>query len=169
MTNTFDDRECNDVDAFHARFGQLRNFRPTHLTRRKLAERYNFMLEELLEGAAGAGLCLCKDRDGDPVFLADGGLDQVMEMQADALVDLVYVAKGTAAMMGLPWRALWDDVQRANMSKVKGETHRKMGCGADIAKPPGRLPPETGAILRAAGYVRTDFPSRRRCLSRSRS
>ena len=41
---------------------------------------------------------------------------------ADALVDIVYVAIGTAVMMGLPWNELWRDVQRANMAKVPGAT-----------------------------------------------
>ena len=39
----------------------------------------------------------------------------------DALIDLTYVAMGTAYMMGLPWQDLWDEVQRANMSKVRAK------------------------------------------------
>lgn len=68
---------------------------------------------------------------------------------ADALIDLVVVAMGTAAMMGLPWRELWDDVQRANMSKVPGRTRR--GVGFDLIKPAGWEGPKTEEILRRRG------------------
>jgi predicted HAD superfamily Cof-like phosphohydrolase len=72
--------------------------------------------------------------------------------QADALVDLVYVAKGTALMLGLPWEELWTVVQRANMAKTRGTTKR--GVKADCAKPPGWAPPDLDGALRAAGYER---------------
>lgn len=154
------EKECEDVQAFHRKFDQLDPGRPVNLTKRKLAERFNFMLEELLEGAGAAGLALnIPIREPDELkFVADDA-EQEIELQADALVDLVYVAKGTAVMMGLPWQELWDDVQDKNMQKVRGPTHRKMGFGADICKPPGWKPPETGAILRAAGYRRAEFIS----------
>jgi predicted HAD superfamily Cof-like phosphohydrolase len=147
--------EIEDVRAFHQKFGQLDPGRITHLTKRKLAERINFMLEELTEFAHGCGLLLYSE-SVDP----DGPYeDQDMAEQADALIDLVYVLKGTAAMMGLgpAWPDLWDDVQRANMAKVKGPTHRNMGFGSDIAKPPGWEPPQTEAILLRHGYDRTAF------------
>jgi predicted HAD superfamily Cof-like phosphohydrolase len=152
-----EDRELLDVRAFHKKFKQIDSSIPTHLTKRKLAGRYNFMLEELLEGADAAGLVLRLDDDGIFKFIDVPGVDQDMAPQADALVDLVYVAKGTAAMMGLPWKALWDDVQRANMAKELGETHRKMGFGADVRKPAGWVPPMTESILREAGYSRGSF------------
>lgn len=154
-------RELEDVRAFHRRFGQLDSARPTHLTRRKLAERANFMLEELREFADGAGLAplFTLDDEGYRFVVNRVKADQDLALQADALVDLVYVALGTAAMMGLPWQALWDDVQRANMAKEKGPTHRNMGFGSDICKPPGWEPPRTEEILSAAGYERVDFCS----------
>jgi predicted HAD superfamily Cof-like phosphohydrolase len=145
-------KDYDDVRAFHCRFGQLDPGRPVHLTRRKLRERANFMLEELDEFATGAGL----ERVDDGYIFSDWR-DQDLAGQADALVDLVYVALGTAAMLGLPWDALWADVQRANMAKVKGPTHRAMGYGADIAKPEGWVGPRTVEILTAAGYSRALF------------
>src|SRR5436305_838269 len=36
----------------------------------------------------------------------------------DALIDLVYVALGTAQLLGYPWQDGWDVVQRANLRKV---------------------------------------------------
>jgi predicted HAD superfamily Cof-like phosphohydrolase len=147
-----EDRELLDVKAFHKKFKQIDSSVPTHLTQRKLCERYNFILEELFEGADAAGLLFIGSH-----FVVDKSADQDMALQADALIDLVYVAKGTAAMMGLPWKALWDDVQRANMAKELGETHRKMGFGADVCKPAGWVPPMTESILREAGYSRGNF------------
>lgn len=150
------DRELEDVREFHQRFDQLDPTAISHLTRRKLAERANFMLEELREFAESAGLTF---QGGKFTFLASDADDQSMAGMADALIDLVYVAKGTAAMMGLgaAWVELWDDVQRANMAKVKGPTHRAMGYGADIAKPEGWRPPQTDAILIRNGYRRESF------------
>ena len=64
---------------------------------------------------------------------------------ADALVDLVVFAKGTAVLMGLPWAALFDDVMRANMAKVRGVGHR--GHAVDLVKPLGWQGPKTHEIL----------------------
>jgi predicted HAD superfamily Cof-like phosphohydrolase len=132
------DKEYEDVREFHRKFDQL-DPGPTitHLTYRKLRERINCMLEELDEFDVG----MSENQD--------------MLKMADALIDLVYFAKGTAAMMGLPWADLWDDVQRANMAKVPGTTHR--GNLVDVAKPPGWVGPHTEEILKLHGYNRAVF------------
>lgn len=121
----------DDVRRFQLKFDMLVHHKPTHLTPRKLHERATFMEEELNE------------------FSEAIRNDDLAEM-ADALVDLVYVALGTAASMGLPWQVLWDDVQRANMSKVRGVGKR--GHLVDCVKPEGWKPPQTLAILEAHGY-----------------
>lgn len=153
-----------DVQDFHAKFNQLAPDGPTHLTKRKLAERANFMLEELREFASAAGLQLCSLCDGEEFeFLNITNDDQDLPLQADALVDLVYVALGTAAMMGLPWQELWDDVQRANMAKeMRIVTHRvgSQHPKAMIGKPDGWVGPRTAEILDEAGYIREDFVGR---------
>lgn len=71
--------------------------------------------------------------------------------QADALVDIVYVALDAAIRLGLPWQELWDDVQRVNMTKVRGITHR--GHALDVKKPDGWEGPKTAEILALAGYT----------------
>lgn len=63
---------------------------------------------------------------------------------ADALVDLVYFAKGTAIELHLPWEELWADVHRANMAKVVGTTKRG---GPDVTKPDGWMGPKTLEII----------------------
>lgn len=122
------DKGFADVRAFQEKFGQLSYYEPGFLSRRKLEERARFLQEELNE-------------------LLDA---PTLDLQADALVDLVYVAFGTAVMMGLPWEELWDDVQRANMAKVRGMTHR--GNLVDVAKPPGWVPPQGARILAEFSY-----------------
>lgn len=130
--------ESFDVLNFMLRFGQLprrldgAEFQtPHHITERKLKERYDFMLEELNE-------------------FRDAVLVQNMAEMADALVDLVYVAKGTANLMNLPWDELWNDVHRANMSKERGVGKR--GNLVDCVKPPGWVGPRPEFILGEAGY-----------------
>lgn len=141
-----------DVRAFHRKFGLLNPNVPVHLTRKKLAERANFMLEELKEFADAAGLTFDPDCAEFVPRILDR--DQNLPLQADALVDLVYVALGTAVQMDLPWRELWDDVQRANMQKVRGESDRAY---IDVIKPSGWVPPKTDDILARAGYDRAGW------------
>lgn len=126
------DKELEDVRAFHNKFGILDSGRvPTMLSRRKLQERIECMQEELDE-------------------LKKAVSEQNFPEQADALIDLVYFAKGTAVMMGLPWDDLWNDVQRANMSKVRGVGKR--GHAVDMIKPHGWKKPDGESILNGAGF-----------------
>lgn len=121
----------NDVIEMHKKFGFSVESKPTLLTRKTLNERLVCMQEELDE-------------------FADGIDCQSIDHQADALVDLVYFALGTAAMMGIPWYELWDDVHRANMAKERGITKR--GHAEDLVKPEGWEGPKTRKILIGAGY-----------------
>ena len=59
------------------------------------------------------------------------------EGQLDALVDLVYVAMGTAAMQGYNFAEAWRRVHAANMSKVraKSKDHSKRNSEYDVVKP----------------------------------
>lgn len=123
---------AEDVRDFQEKFGQLLSTDPRHLTQRKLMERWEFLNEELEE------FRLAVDT-------------QDLAGQADALVDLVYVALGTANMLGLPWQDLWEDVHRANMAKERGVGKR--GHLVDCIKPPGWKGPRTEDILREHGYV----------------
>lgn len=139
-------KEFNDVRTFHKKFELLCFDEPGHLSAGKLRERIEFMQEELDEFIEGAGFGY--NLAGDIEFSNPGPQD--LAKQADALVDLVYVALGTAVQLGLPWDHLWDDVQRANMSKVRGMTKR--GHKVDVTKPPGWTGPQTELILTANGY-----------------
>jgi hypothetical protein len=80
----------------------------------------------------------------------DGVREGDLAKCADALVDLVYVALGTAHLQGLPWDELFDEVQRANMTKERcgidhlyrsclqtGEGHKGKHCGVVMEWPEG--------------------------------
>jgi NTP pyrophosphatase (non-canonical NTP hydrolase) len=123
--------EMQDVRELRAKFDMPISQTPTHLPTEILVERIECMQEELNEFSQGV----------DKQDLAE---------MADALIDLVYFAKGTAAMLGLPWEDLWEDVHRANMGKVRGVTKR--GHAVDITKPKDWVPPQTETILYEHGY-----------------
>lgn len=69
---------------------------------------------------------------------------------ADALADLVYVAIGTAHMMGIDFEQVFKAVHAANMQKLRGITKR--GMVYDAIKPEGWVGPESKieAILKGA-------------------
>ncbi len=67
---------------------------------------------------------------------------------ADALVDLVYFALGRLTEMGVPAQIVFDEVQRANMTKQRGtQTKRPGSQGYDAIKPNGWLPPDHSFLL----------------------
>lgn len=121
-----------DVKAFHVKFGLPHSQLPQLLEPDIYRFRTDFMAEELRE------------------------FDEAMEVAdlphaADALIDLVYVAMGTAVMMGIPWQLLWDAVQAANMNKVRAsnaEDERSVRKHTlDVVKPPGWQPPNIQYLL----------------------
>ena len=125
----------DDVKVFHFAMGLPLPGSPQLLDRETRKFREKFMHEELDEFH---GACANYDLAG----------------AADALVDLVYVAMGTAAMMGLPWQELWDEVQRANMAKQRAlpdGSDSKRGSSLDVVKPMGWQPPDIKGVLRKHG------------------
>ena len=62
----------------------------------------------------------------------------------DALIDIVYVALGTAAFMNLPFQQGWDIVHNANMTKIRARkaSDSKRGTTYDIVKPPNWVAPD---------------------------
>ena len=121
----------SDVVNMHRFFGIEIQDTPTHISSTQLKERSDFLQEELDE------------------FKAAMAQQDMCEM-ADALIDIVVVAMGTAAKMGLPWDSLWDDVLRANMAKQRGVGKR--GYAVDLIKSKNWVPPQTMYHLLMAGY-----------------
>jgi len=126
------DHETAQVARMHGKFDLGHSRVPQQLDDQKMAERLECLSEELSELAAA--------------FMNDD-----LPGMSDALVDLVVFAKGTAVLMGIPWAALFDDVMRANMAKVRGVGPR--GHAVDLVKPEGWRGPETERILREHGWA----------------
>lgn len=138
-----DESNYSDVGRFHEKFdlqfvgyltvGGYIMPSPRLLDQETYEFRNDFMQEELDEFAEAH---------------ADGDLPKM----ADALIDLVYVAMGTAHMMGLPWQELWDEVQRANMSKERAvsrdDSRSKRKNSLDVVKPDGWTPPDIDGVLK---------------------
>lgn len=130
------DQECADIRQLCRKFGLMSYVVPGHISATAWAERLSHLKEELDELTVAASA-------------------QNLEEQADALVDLVYVAKRTAVMLGLPWEALWADVHRANMAKELGVGRR--GFKVDLVKPKGWVGPKPDKILQDHGYNWTEW------------
>lgn len=145
----------SDVGDFHEKFG-LHNvthhdYGPQDVTDELLEFRVKFMIEELMEFIEGLGA------DYSPItdeMRFDRGPRDHAQM-FDALLDLVYVAMGTAHLLGYPWQLGWDRVQNANMKKVRAQkdgSDSKRGSSFDVVKPPGWTPPDIEGLIRALGY-----------------
>lgn len=70
---------------------------------------------------------------------------ETIEDEADALLDISYFALGRLVEMGLLSQACFDEVQRANMDKKRGDLKKdrsKYSAGFDAVKPLGWTPPD---------------------------
>ena len=116
-----------DIKEFHEKFGLAYNGRPRDLSKELSDFRVHFMLEEL-------------DEYRDSNHLVD---------KLDALVDLVYVALGTAYLHGFDFDEAWRRVHEANMKKVRAEvaTDSKRGSTFDVVKPDGWAPPDLSDLV----------------------
>lgn len=108
------------------------------LTEEEFRYRFSFMQEELEEFAKAYA-------SQDPASMLD------------ALVDLVYVAIGTAHYMGAPFNVAWDMVHEANMKKVlapaEGDDGHKRGNAEVIRKPAGWQAPDIKELWRRAAAL----------------
>lgn len=127
-----------DIVEFHEKFRLKYDGKPRQLPRDIGGFRRRFLEEEFREYVtAGMNLDLAihaKD---------DAEITHWLEQQLDALVDLVYVALGTAHLHGFDFKVAWQRVHSANMAKVRAEdaSDSKRGSHYDVVKPQGWLPP----------------------------
>ena len=128
MFNYYQDEETYDIAYMHKKFDMTYNLKPQTLTNEVLMSRAEFIQEEVDE------------------------LKQAIEHNdyleiIDALVDIVVVVKGTAAMMGIKWKLHWKEVLRANMDKVRGKNAKRPDLEEDLIKPLGWAGPSHSYVL----------------------
>ena len=109
------------VRQFHIKVLGIADTKPTLTLPVDFSQRVAFMEEEIEE-------------------MGQAYIDKDLVGVADALADLVYVALGTAHMMGIPFDAVFRVVHAANMQKQRGMTKR--GMVYDAIKPEGWVGPE---------------------------
>lgn len=115
-----------DIEEFHNKFGITQSEVPGFHSPEMMEFRLKFLQEELNEF-------------GDAVAAED------LTKAFDALIDLVYVALGTAYSCNFPFEDGWEHVHDANMLKqrVKKKSASKRDSEYDIIKPKGWVSPET--------------------------
>ena len=117
-----------DIQAFHEKFGLEYNGPPRALPVDLQRFRNRFLWEELTE-----------------YINADELHDQL-----DALVDLVYVALGTAYLQGFNIDEAWRRVHAANMLKVRAvvASDSKRNSTHDVVKPKNWIPPDLSDLVK---------------------
>ena len=115
------DTEANlilDIDRFHKRFGFKKN---NNIGIPDDAELVNFRTSFLMEELAEYTNAIVKKDTAKAL---------------DALVDIVYIALGTAWLFNLPFDKAWKEIQAANMKKVRAKDKTgKRGTKFDVIKP----------------------------------
>jgi predicted HAD superfamily Cof-like phosphohydrolase len=113
-----------DVRHFHRTFCPAQNADyPQRRSEDVTALRIRLVREEIDETIAALNE-LCSKGTNTVAALAD---------VADGIADAVYVLLGTACALGIDMGPVWDEVQRANMTKVGGPTR----VDGKVLKPDG--------------------------------
>ena len=121
-SNMFEHLDCDtllkDIDNFHKKYGFEKNEKVGIPDDNELVNfRTSFLMEELAEYT---NAITKKDSAG----------------ALDALVDIVYIALGTAWLFNLPFEKAWKEVQKANMKKIRSKNKsEKRGTKFDVVKP----------------------------------
>ena len=132
-----------DIDNFHKKYGFEKNEKVDIPNNSELINfRTAFLMEELAEYT---NAITKKD--------AAGALD--------ALVDIVYIALGTAWLFNLPFEKAWNEVQKANMSKIRAKDKTgKRGTKFDVIKPKDWKAPNIEKIIDEEREINENFSNR---------
>jgi predicted HAD superfamily Cof-like phosphohydrolase len=132
-----------DIDNFHKKYGFEKNEKVDIPDNNELINfRTAFLMEELAEYT---NAITKKD--------AAGALD--------ALVDIVYIALGTAWLFNLPFEKAWNEVQEANMSKIRAKDKTgKRGTKFDVVKPKDWKAPNIEKIIEEEREINENFSNR---------
>jgi predicted HAD superfamily Cof-like phosphohydrolase len=134
-----------DIHNFHHRFEITYQGPPRPLPRDLKHFRTKFMLEELCEYA---GVSPLTTKLIESAFY-EHAVERPLDEQFDALIDIIYVALGTAHLQGFPFHEGWALVHRANMLKrrVASPQESKRGHAFDVVKPADWRPPDLRGLV----------------------
>jgi len=120
-----------DIKDFHEKFALKYEDKPRTLPNELRVFRIDFMDEEINEYAMASA-------------------QKNLHDQLDALVDLVYVALGTAYMQGFDFNEAWRRVHEANMKKVRAVDVKdsKRKSVYDVVKPAGWVAPDLSDLVK---------------------
>lgn len=139
-----------DIREFHEKFGLTYDGKPRALHEDNMdLFRFRFLVEELNEYQL-AFTALRHEMTLPPgVSLDPGIVTEHLAQALDALVDLTYVALGTAYLHGFNFEEAWRRVHEANMQKmrVERESDSKRGSKFDVVKPRGWEPPDHSDLV----------------------
>lgn len=125
-----------DIAEFHERFGLQQNIAIVKLGEERdqmSAEEWKLRNKRLMDEAAES-----------EAAHADGDDNEYL----DALVDICYIALGTAYRRGWDFAEAWRRVHVANMTKERGEAKTsKYGSSYDIVKPVGWKAPDHADLV----------------------
>jgi len=143
-----------DIKDFHQKFGLEYQGPPRYLPDQFDGFRTKFMAEELAEYVSADQTdhnFVTRAVDAIQQFNAFAGLAPPLEKKLDALVDLVYVAMGTAYLHGFDFDEAWRRVHAANMAKVRAERADQSlrGSTFDVVKPPGWKAPDLSDLVQS--------------------
>jgi predicted HAD superfamily Cof-like phosphohydrolase len=132
-----------DIDNFHKKYGFEKNEKIDIPSNSELINfRTAFLMEELAEYT---NAITKKDAAG----------------AVDALVDIVYIALGTAWLFNLPFEKAWNEVQKANMSKIRAKDKTgKRGTKFDVVKPKDWKAPNIEKIIEEEREINENFSNR---------
>jgi predicted HAD superfamily Cof-like phosphohydrolase len=132
-----------DINKFHNKFGFKKSQKVGIPEDSELVNfRTSFLMEELAEYTQA----ITKKDDAAAL---------------DALIDIVYIALGTAWLFNLPFEKGWREVQKANMSKVRAKSKsKKRGTAFDVIKPKDWKAPNIDRIVEEEKEINEDFNNR---------
>lgn len=141
--------QFEDIKDFHTKFGLEYKGPPRRLPADLGEFRIGFIAEELAEYITPKSEQHKRIVGMIQAYYADMGSAVTLEKQFDALIDLVYVALGTAYLQGFAFDEGWRRVHEANMRKIRA-THASQslrGSTNDVVKPPGWTAPDLSDLV----------------------
>jgi predicted HAD superfamily Cof-like phosphohydrolase len=136
-----------DIADFHHKFEISYHGRPRALPPELGFFRTKFMQEELDEYKTHRDELLdIFGNERATSKIDEERITKLLEEQLDAIVDLVYVALGTAYLHGFEYNRFyeaWRRVHKKNMEKIRvaSAEESKRGSAFDVVKPAGWTPP----------------------------